>query len=1819
MAEAVHHQTNSNIKPMKDTTSTNNRQPLRSSCSIPIHFTSPDHKDESLRAKRTSSHSLNNGHIKDVRSHPRLTRQKQTAIPIIQEPLPSPKTRTSATSQINSECGTKYAGAQAADPYLLVVGEPRKEKKRSLRSKLLRNITGKKLAEVTGRKYSKKFSDSFKKKSVKKQKSSNLTTNVADVDHTENICETRNLPDGTAIINIKDDKDGDTSHIKNENSPTIVYLNNNLSPEIDNDVSYLDDLNCDPRYLNTVVEEESFSISSSDSDLNYEGSESSSGNDIEDSSRLHNLPSAELYMNNSESDEVNVSSNRYARASSDNIESNSKFMDNNYPNQSRIIHRKRKKKRKPSNNDNSGKVSGITKPKINGSPTGPVTDIFINTLDASRATKSLDINLKPGNYKIHLNFADNNGNLINERVIEVTVPNIVDVPNIKDISDPKKSKRTCLGIGPPPSDPEALYYNDSSRKSLSKRVIHLLKPHNNLKDGIRFQKQRSNPCFINLGCPIRASKKEKFRYGYMSCLDIRKHNLNRSSSDSVINDFNVGYEGVEHLKREYSDSVDNHMYSSCIDNSEVYVGNACKIDGQSGKDMFQSNNEILKFPSQSIYSRWEKKWVVTDAFLKNVVDEYFSDSPVFAPVAPIHCSSPARSLFNSYDCLVADDFVNPNYLGKSSQTCYEPGNCNTDSDIFRNSFLSSLNSLNYEADEDDDDIGNDLNNKSRKHNIRYSAKSRRTDAVDSFLGSVPTAGQAYILTRSYDDCEALPEGNMFGTKGSETNEFVKQSLPAPFSVDQSSEVYGGKHKELQCQSEVGKVKSSITLPLVSCVQHSRDSLSYLNLSLTKVKPLQLISFSEDSCSVCEISESSINNLCDPDIVKYSEYCNRASESSNYNFVNSNLVFERSTEPSNYDFVNSNLVFERSAVKQLPTNNFDFFGAIREINRLHEEDSEQDNFLCSIENSNDMEEATRNSSLYSSPYSSCSRPNCDKTNRYEYLLTNSDPTVFENECKKFSNEYINMDHFYSDPKIVREDSYSEYVDSFEPKRRNTSDHSKYLRSRLPGVVPLSSHTSDESREFKSPQYGRKRFSKRFWKPDCDLVSSGETKSDLSDIACEDKHVEENKKSFLTESKWRNPHSKLNRDSYFEKDCKKKKSKRKKSKTRQYISDIISALGNAAPKLRNSFTSSSSSEEKSSCSGTSSSSISSSDSNTYSPKNKENYIKDAIINDTKLSRDYCSSYSLPCEKQCNWRRAYLNHIGCDSSLEDIKKKPRGSIKKNSDPGCTMYQKCSTYAHLNINKNPARVNERMYCNEESKNYDEMLGYTIYDSVENFESFSKSSSCIGDNADCDAWCSSGNMQECRSNHSVSTESVNSEVSSYYTAAPTVHNRTEFHGNQNFISDNIDYKNYRTNGTCLDDSNPPVPIRKRKSNLCSSRPVSSESDFLHQLDEIKLKYFKDENARNLSRREKSSFPPPNPTWNISDDDAHSVLEGEEIFYPSSSEGSCSVSSNNDYTNSEFYNCSGAAYTNIFVDSHEDSKRYPDSDGYRNPGSYNVSENIDVPTQYEWLSRKLVDDEPILYQYAYETFDPGQDIESEICTPGFNYASVAFLPEFDECEDELSDLSFEDIIEVNIPCFHKIDSKQSLGHGKCDWDDSIIVDEPSCREDGADSKNSDYLSTVYSTSPSSVSNENVGSLLDDVVTTLSDKWKLSPPEASFQKSSNILGRPEVSKSFPKACKYSRIGKPPVSPGSRPREVKVVGSIRSQSRLRSMSAGANGCKLRENSVPPIRPSSLIGLPRPTSLSNIEPESISTPSYSSQESLHSGPPTLNFDDRAPQPIW
>merc|ERR1712105_95233 len=108
---------------MKDTISTNNRQPLQSSCSIPIHFTTPpDHKDESLRAKRTSSHSLNNGHIKDVRSHPRLTRQKQTAIPIIQEPLPSPKTRTFATSQINSECGTKYAGAQAADPYLLLLG-----------------------------------------------------------------------------------------------------------------------------------------------------------------------------------------------------------------------------------------------------------------------------------------------------------------------------------------------------------------------------------------------------------------------------------------------------------------------------------------------------------------------------------------------------------------------------------------------------------------------------------------------------------------------------------------------------------------------------------------------------------------------------------------------------------------------------------------------------------------------------------------------------------------------------------------------------------------------------------------------------------------------------------------------------------------------------------------------------------------------------------------------------------------------------------------------------------------------------------------------------------------------------------------------------------------------------------------------------------------------------------------------------------------------------------------------------------------------------------------------------------------------------------------------------------------------------------------------------------------------------------------------------------------------------------------------------------------------------------------------------------------
>ena len=99
-------------------------------------------------------------------------------------------------------------------------------------------------------------------------------------------------------------------------------------------------------------------------------------------------------------------------------------------------------------------------------------------------------------------------------------------------------------------------------------------------------------------------------------------------------------------------------------------------------------------------------------------------------------------------------------------------------------------------------------------------------------------------------------------------------------------------------------------------------------------------------------------------------------------------------------------------------------------------------------------------------------------------------------------------------------------------------------------------------------------------------------------------------------------------------------------------------------------------------------------------------------------------------------------------------------------------------------------------------------------------------------------------------------------------------------------------------------------------------------------------------------------------------------------------------------------------------------------------------------------------------------------------------------------------------------------------------------------------------------------------------------------------------------KVSGSGKPPVSPGSRSKEFQSAVLNRSGSfRKRSRSASSIA-KMKSSATanPENRPSSLVGLPRPSSYGDMNTKSCN----SSQESLHSTY-LMPFDDLAPHPQW
>ena len=244
-----------------------------------------------------------------------------------------------------------------------------------------------------------------------------------------------------------------------------------------------------------------------------------------------------------------------------------------------------------------------------------------------------------------------------------------------------------------------------------------------------------------------------------------------------------------------------------------------------------------------------------------------------------------------------------------------------------------------------------------------------------------------------------------------------------------------------------------------------------------------------------------------------------------------------------------------------------------------------------------------------------------------------------------------------------------------------------------------------------------------------------------------------------------------------------------------------------------------------------------------------------------------------------------------------------------------------------------------------------------------------------------------------------------------------------------------------------------------------------------------------------------------------------------------------------------------------------------------------------------------------------------------NFADVSTLPEFDVGSDDILDLSTEEINEERCESIFEIDDDQSLSYKTNDFDNIILGGTSNDLLSKSRLKLLDISENVKDWSqPSKDPNPdyaNQSSLLDDVITCLAGKWKHSssapPSPGSVTPRISVSSTPDDKPTQSCSNRSSRTGKPPVSPGTRPREsaVNKSTSSRSQSRLRSRSVSA-GAKLRGTTNRVVaRPASLVGLPRPSSLTDM---ASGVPSYSSsQESLHSVSLMLSFDDLAPHPQW
>lgn len=635
-------------------------------------------------------------------------------------------------------------------PSVLASGSPRKEKKRSLRSRLLRHITGKKAAEHAAHRMTRVTSSSLKRKDSSSSISvgSGIVKKVAD--------------DQVQIV----DTSSPTQPVLNEQTITLHSHNTNQFPNLDHRNGFLNvsDVSNPIQVqhssnqvivLNTVPEEETCestlastvntslpsSIHVSTSIHSMPSSSSSAFSDplcTSQSSQsfmhhssvfIHSHPSTQSSSSSSESENLPFQkTSQPTHQKSEEVYNKvpqTRTFDRSFSHEtsevnsdklfSRVNHNStsNRKMRDRTQSAYVAKSADTRKTKSNDSKTEEIPTVQV---EEDLQTKTFTINLKPGMYKLNLNFA-NKKKEAQPQSINITIP-----------SNETKSNPPSHGIGKPPPVPESLYY-ENSRVSLPQRFAHMLKSNSGSartsssktqpkvtivqqNPGSRGQttvtvvspsdnrQQVIQPVSSSRGqkkgasCPLRSAKKERYRWAPFSCIHISSSGLEETVSETSGCDSLQGYEGVEHLKRQsdckkivkYSTPINDHDSSCEFCRNEQML--AKKINSRNGieynyhqekdiscgdisKTCVISSNQIVSNHNSSylvnshyndksynqssvLYPNLEKKWLESEVFLKKVVDEYFMD-PITSSEDSDDCDTTPQYDSGSDLSLLSDD------------------------------------------------------------------------------------------------------------------------------------------------------------------------------------------------------------------------------------------------------------------------------------------------------------------------------------------------------------------------------------------------------------------------------------------------------------------------------------------------------------------------------------------------------------------------------------------------------------------------------------------------------------------------------------------------------------------------------------------------------------------------------------------------------------------------------------------------------------------------------------------------------------------------------------------------------------------------------------------------------------------------------------------------------------------------------------------------------------------------------------------------------------------------------------------------------------